>query len=80
LTAKEKKKNNFKKINNHNQPKKRSQPKNKYESQNNNPQKHNSKIIKDNVDLNLYTQYTSLYSSNNKRINNSLRKGNGNTD
>ena len=80
LTAKEKKKNNFKKINNNNQPKNQPQTKNKYETKNNNPQKHNRKIIKDNVDLNLYTQYTSLYSSNNKRMNNSLKKGNRNTN
>ena len=62
--------------NNHNQPKKQTQNSNKYETQNNNPRNHNRKIIKDNVDLNLYTQYTSLYSSNKKRINNSLRKRN----
>ena len=74
----EKKKNNLKKINNnnHNQPKKQTQNSNKYETQINNPRNHNRKIIKDNVDLNLYTQYTSLYSSNKKRINNSLRKRN----
>ena len=70
-TLKQKGKNNFKKINNYNNPKREQQNKNRLENQN-----QKRKILKDNVDLNLYTQYTSLYSTNNRKNNNSIEKRN----
>ena len=60
-------KNNFKKINNYNSVKAKLKNKNRMEN-------NDKKIIKDNVDLNLYTQYISLYSENNKKLNNSFEK------
>ena len=68
-TPDSKKKNDFKKINNYDYFQKKNKNKILVEYH---KQKH--KIIKDNVDINLYKQYKTLYSINNKRFNNSLEK------
>ena len=66
-----KKKTNLKNINNYEYIKNRQTSKNKLDNQNN-----KRKILKDNVDFNLYTQYKTLYIANNKRQNHSLEKRN----
>ena len=73
ITAKEKRKNNFKKVNNYNYVKGKQQNKNRLENLNNKSNK-----LNDHTDLKSYTQYISLYSSNNKKLNKSieLRKKN----
>ena len=73
IRAKEKRKNNFKKVNNYNYVKGKQQNKNRLENLNNKSNK-----LNDHTDLKSYTQYISLYSSNNKKLNKSieLRKKN----